>query len=261
MDVVSLVILLIVGVLAGGVGGLLGIGGCILMMPVIRFGFDFSPALAVGTTLTAVVFTAAAGTYKHWKLGNIDWGAIKYIAPAGVIGVIVGSIIFYFISGYGEVIDLIIGLAFLPAAVRMLYEGIIQKKRPDVAGNKINGSTGTKVGLGAGVGILTGVIGLGGGYALVPSFIYIARSPMRIAIGSSMASFVWFALVGAAIKIFQGFTDFPSALALGIGAAGGAIIGAGLVSKFKPAMLKAMFGFIFVYVSLKYILLFFGIQI
>lgn len=261
MGVVSLAILFVVGILAGGVGGLLGIGGCVLMMPVIRFGFDFSPALAVGTTLMAVVFTAAAGAYKHWKLGNVDWGAIKYIASAGVVGVIVGSVIFYFISGYGKVIDLIVGLAFVPAAIRMLYEGMFQRKMPEVAGDKIKGSNSTKVGLGAGVGVLTGIIGLGGGYALVPSFIYITRSPLRIAIGSSMAAFVWFAIVGAAIKIYQGFTDIPSALVLGVGAAVGAIIGAGLVARFKPATLKAVFGLIFLYVALKYILLFFGTQI
>ena len=50
---------LITGFLAGIVGGLLGTGGCALIMPVIRFGFHFDPAIAVGTTLTAVVFTAA----------------------------------------------------------------------------------------------------------------------------------------------------------------------------------------------------------
>jgi hypothetical protein len=143
----------------------------------------------------------------------------------------------------------------------MLYEGIFQRKMPEVAGDKIKGSSSTKAGLGAGVGVLTGIIGLGGGYALVPSFIYITRSPLRIAIGSSMAAFVWFALIGAIIKIYQGFTDIPAAVALGLGAAAGAIIGARLVARFKPATLKAVFGIIFLYVSLKYILLFFGIHI
>ncbi len=261
MSALALGILFVVGILAGIVGGLLGIGGCVLMMPAIRFGFHFDPALAVGTTLTAVVFTAAAGAIQHWRLRNVDWQAIKYIAPAGVVGVIVGSVVFYYISKYGKIIDLIVGLAFILPAIRMLYEGILQRKMPEVPGDKITASNGTKAGIGAGVGFLTGIIGLGGGYALVPSFIYIARSPLRIAIGSSMASFVWFALVGAIFKIYQGFTNIPAALLLGIGAAGGAILGARLVAKFKPATLKAVFGFIFLYVSLKYILLFFGIQI
>ena len=61
MEIALLAILFVIGILAGGVGGLLGIGGCVIMMPAIRFGFGFSPTLAVGTTLTAVIFTAAAG--------------------------------------------------------------------------------------------------------------------------------------------------------------------------------------------------------
>lgn len=54
MIALGLATLFVVGILAGGVGGLLGSGGCVLMMPIIRFGFHFSPALAVGTTLTSV---------------------------------------------------------------------------------------------------------------------------------------------------------------------------------------------------------------
>jgi uncharacterized membrane protein YfcA len=261
MGILELAILFGIGILAGGLGGLIGIGGCVLMMPAIRFGFNLSPTLAVGTTLAAVVFTAASGAIQHWRLGNVDWKSVKYIAPAGVVGVLAGSALFYFISDYGNVIDLIVGLAFIWAAIRMLYEGIFQRKAPEVSGDRILASNKAKAGIGGGVGFLTGVIGLGGGYALVPSFIYIARSPLRIAIGSSLASFVWFALIGAIIKAYQGFTDIPMAVALGLGAAGGAIIGARLMARFKPATLKAVFGIIFLYVSLKYILLFFGIHI
>jgi uncharacterized membrane protein YfcA len=257
----TLVILFLVGIAAGITGGLLGIGGCCVMMPTIRFGFSFAPTLAVGTTLVAVIFTAASGAIQHYRLGNVDWKSVKYIAPAGIAGVLVGSAVFYYIREYGALIDLIVGLAFIWVAIRMVYEGIFRRQVADVTGNELLGSKQAKAGIGGGVGFLTGIIGLGGGYMLVPSFIYFLRSPMRIAIGSSMASFVWFALVGGIIKIFQGFCDVPAAIALGVGAAGGAIIGARLVARFKPATLKAIFGFIFLYVSLKYILLYFGIHI
>jgi len=261
MSIGLLLILFVVGIIAGGLGGLLGIGGCVIMMPTIRFGFGFSPTLAVGTTLTAVIFTAAVGAIQHWRLGNVDWDSVKYIAPAGVVGVLAGSALFFFIREYGTLIDLIVGLAFIWVAVRMVYEGILRRKAQEVAGDKLVGSRSAKAGIGGIVGLLTGVIGLGGGYALVPSFIYFLRSPMRIAIGSSLASFVWFALVGGAIKVAQGFCDVPTAITLGLGAAGGAVVGARLVARFKPATLKAIFGFIFLYVSLKYILLYFGISI
>ena len=67
-------------------------------------------------------------------------------------------------------------------------------------------------------------------------------------------------MVGGIIKGVQGFCNIPAAIALGVGGAGGAIVGARLVARFKPATLKAIFGFVFLYVSLKYILLYFGIH-
>jgi hypothetical protein len=123
------------------------------------------------------------------------------------------------------------------------------------------GTKTTKGVLGSTVGFLTGIIGLGGGYALVPSFIYFLSAPVKLAIGTSMASFVWIALVGAMFKIYQGVVNIPVAITLGVGALIGAIYGAKLVAKFKPNALKALFGLLFLYVSLKYILIYFGIHI
>lgn len=261
MSILTLVVLFVVGIAAGTLGGLLGIGGCVIIMPAIRFGFNFSSTLAVGTTLTAIIFTAASGAIQHWRLGNVDGKSVKYIAPAGAVGVIAGSALFYYIHEYGALIDLIVGLAFIWVALRMIYEGVFQRQAIEVTGKELRGSKRAKAGIGGGVGVLTGIIGLGGGYALVPSFIYLLRSPLRIAIGSSLASFVWFALLGGIIKVCQGFCDIPAAIALGVGASGGAVIGARLVARFKPVTLKAIFGIIFLYVSLKYIFLYFGVRI
>lgn len=123
------------------------------------------------------------------------------------------------------------------------------------------GSPAAKSALGGSVGFLTGIIGLGGGYALVPSYLYLFRAPVKLAIGTSMAAFVWMALVGSIFKLYQGVVDVPVAIALGIGAVFGAIIGARLVARTKPRALKSLFGLLFLYVSLKYICIFFGISI
>jgi hypothetical protein len=253
-------IYLITGLLAGVIGGLLGTGGCALMMPVIRFGFHFDPAIAVGTTLTAVVFTAASGAFQHIKMGNVDKETAALTGYSGILGVIIGSIVFGYIKNYGDLIDLIIGIAFIIVSVRMLYEGIFAKgqktQNTEMPANPL-----TKTILGSAIGTLTGIIGLGGGYALVPSYIYFLKAPVKLAIGTSMAAFVWMALVGAIFKFFQGVVDVPVAVTLGIGALIGAIYGAKLVAKFKPNALKALFGLLFLYVSLKYILIYFKIHI
>lgn len=255
------VVYLITGLLAGIVGGLLGTGGCALMMPVIRFGFHFDPAIAVGTTLTAVVFTAGSGAYQHIKMGNVDKTTAIQVGLSGVVGVVIGSVIFGYIKDYGEVIDLIIGIAFIIVSLRMLYEGLMGKTPPAPVGQGMPGTAISKSFLGSSIGVLTGIIGLGGGYALVPAFIYFLRAPMKLAIGTSMAAFVWMALIGSIFKIYQGVVDIPAAITLGVGALIGAMYGAKLVAKFKPNVLKALFGFLFLYVSLKYILLYFGFHI
>jgi len=250
----------ITGLLAGVIGGLLGTGGCALMMPVIRFGFHFDPAIAVGTTLTAVVFTAASGAYQHIKMKNVDKETALLTGYSGILGVVIGSIIFGYIKKYGNLIDLIIGIAFIIVSIRMLWEGLFAKKQ-GAQGMEIHGKPLSKTILGSVIGALTGIIGLGGGYALVPSYIYFLKAPVKLAIGTSMAAFVWMALVGAIFKIFQGIVNFPVAVTLGIGALIGAIYGAKLVAKFKPNVLKTLFGILFLYVSLKYILTYFGIHI
>jgi uncharacterized protein len=260
------IIFFIVGILAGVVGGLLGTGGCALIMPVIRFGFHFDPAFAVGTTLTAVVFTAGSGAIQHSRMGNVDKESAWITGYSGVLGVIIGSVVFAYIKPYGNLIDLIVGIAFLLVTLRMLYEGgegILSKNPlPEPASAQgLPGSALKKSVTGSGIGFLTGIIGLGGGYALVPSFLYLFKAPMRFAIGTSMASFVWMALVGSIIKIYQQVVNIPVAITLGVGALIGAIFGAKLVAKFKPAVLKFIFGILFFYVSLKYIFFYFGITI
>lgn len=254
-------IYLITGLLAGVIGGLLGTGGCALMMPVIRFGFHFDPAIAVGTTLTAVVFTAASGAYQHLKMKNVDKETALLTGYSGILGVVIGSIIFDYIKYYGNLIDLIIGIAFIIVSVRMLYEGLFAKIKQVDPAPQIPGKPLSKTILGSAIGTLTGIIGLGGGYALVPSYIYFLKAPIKLAIGTSMAAFVWMALVGAFFKFFQGVVNIPVAIVLGIGALIGAIYGAKLVAKFKSNILKSLFGLLFLYVSLKYILIYFGIHI
>lgn len=255
------IIYFITGLLGGVIGGLLGTGGCALMMPVMRFGFHFDPAIAVGTTLTAVVFTATSGAIQHLKMKNVDKETALLTGYSGILGVIIGSIIFGYIKNYGELIDLIIGIAFIIVSLRMLYEGLFAKSKQVEPVQQIPGTPLSKTILGSVIGILTGTIGLGGGYALVPSYIYFLKSPVKLAIGTSMATFVWIALVGAFFKIFQGVVNIPVAIVLGVGALIGAIYGAKLIAKFNPNVLKTLFGLLFLYVSLKYILIFFGIHI
>ena len=102
---------------------------------------------------------------------------------------------------------------------------------------------------------------MGGGYALVPGLIYLFGAPVYITMGTSLATMIPLAAVGGGIKLAQGFVDLATGLVLAAGTIVGAQVGAAIIKRFKPATLKLIFGLYFLYVAVKFITAFFGIQI
>ncbi|RDD53639.1 MAG: sulfite exporter TauE/SafE family protein [Candidatus Korarchaeota archaeon NZ13-K] len=252
--------LLLTGLAGGIVGGLLGTGGCVIMLPALAFLFGYRLPVAIGTTITAVIITASSGAVGHIRIGNVDYKTAKVIAISGAVGAAVGSLIFILLAGNTSILSLILGLAFLYVSIRMIYEGS-RRSMGAGEGKEIPGSGARKGILGFLIGVLTGIVGLGGGYALVPSFIYILGAPVKLAVGTSLASFISMALVSGAFKLAQGYVDLIAALLLGVGTAFGAQIGARLVPKLPAWAIKLLFGLVFLYVSLKFILTPLGIRI
>ncbi|MCD6457277.1 MAG: sulfite exporter TauE/SafE family protein [Thermoproteales archaeon] len=262
MDLISAAIMFAFGILAGIVGGLLGIGGCSIMLPALYFLFYYSLPCAIGTTITAVIVTAISGATAHFKMKNIDFLTAKIITVSGALGAVLGSILFIYLAGNTALLSAIVGFAFIYTAIRMIVEGARRKGgAPSGKGDKVPGSSSGKGLLGFIIGVLTGIIGLGGGYALVPSFIYIFKSPVKIAVGTSLASFISMALISGLFKLMTGNVDLIAALMLGLGTALGAQLGAKLVPKTPAWMIKLLFGLLFLYVSLRFILAGFGVRI
>ncbi len=261
-------ILTIVGIAAGVLGGWIGTGGCSVMLPVLHFWLGFPAPIAVGTTLFAVIFTAISGGYGHFKQKNLDRRATIWLGSAGIFGVIFGSWLFTFFTAHSALLGFIIGIVFLWPAIRMSYEGIRgfrpkkgEEKPSDFAHEHIKGHSANLSAFGAVVGILTGLVGLGGGYALVPGLIYLFGAPVYITMGTSLAVMVPMAVVGGSIKLVQGFVYLGAALVLASGTIVGAQIGAATIKKFKPHTLKLIFGLYFLYVAVKFITNYFGIHI
>ncbi len=246
-------VLLLAGLIAGILGGLLGIGGCVIMLPTLVFIFRYPLPVAIGTTITAVILTASSGAIGHIRLRNVDYTTVKIVAASGAIGAVIGSVIFFYISNQLWLLNLILGFAFLYVSIRMIYEGIVKRAMSEKPGNEVPGSGAAKGMIGFFIGLITGIVGLGGGYALVPSFVYLLGSPVKIAVGTSLASFVSMAVVSGAFKLYQGVVDVTAAVCLGIGTVVGAQIGARLTKVVPPWMIKAIFGFVFLYVSLRFI--------
>jgi len=256
-----LIILIVVGFLAGVLGGIIGTGGCSVMLPVLHFWMGYPAPIAVGTTLFAVIFTAISGGYGHLVRHNLDKRAVAWLGGIGIIGVLIGSWLFTKLSNQSALLGLILGLLFLWPALRMIWEGIRHSGLPQKEGNKINASA-TGLGIfGLVVGLATGVAGLGGGYALVPGLIYLFGAPVYITMGTSLATMIPLAVVGGGLKLAGGFVDLTAGLLLAAGTVLGAQLGAAVIKRFKPTTLKLIFGLYFLYVSVKFITAFFGIKV
>jgi len=252
VDVVGFSLLLLTGLFAGFVGGLLGIGGCSIMLPILVFVYNYSEAVAIGTTITAVVLTALSGALAHMRIGNVDKRTALVVGFAGVAGAAIGDAIFVLLVGSPSILDLVLGFAFLYASLRMVVEGLRGIGKGVTEGDKVPGTQATKAAIGLATGITSGIVGLGGGYLLVPLFIYVLGSPIRIAIGTSLLSFLPLAITSAAPKLFMGQADPLAAIALGLGTIVGAQIGAKLVPKVPSKTLKLSFGIVFLTVSIKF---------
>lgn len=192
---------------------------------------------------------------------NVDKRAFLWLGGAGVLGVLLGSWVFTLISEQSKLLGLILGIIFLWPAIRMTYEGLAQRAMPKREGTAIPGA-GSGMGVfGFIIGVATGVAGLGGGYALVPGLIYLFNAPVYITMGTSLATMIPLAVVGGGIKLAQGFVDLATGSLLAAGTIIGAQVGAAIIKRFKPATLKLIFGLYFLYVTVKFITAFFGIQI
>jgi len=258
------IILIITGALAGTLGGLLGIGGGIVLMPVLRFVVGLSPAEAAGTCILAVFFTTLGGTSRHYKLRHINIKSILPVIVAGMFSTVVFSVFFASFANMPNWLDLGTGLVFFLVSARMVIGGLAElrgKKAAERLGNEMHGSLFAKLAVGGFAGILPGLLGIGTGAILVPAFTLILRAPVKIAIGSSLACFCVNALLSSGFKLFQGYAVILAALPLCIGTLLGSNVGASINKRFPAPMLKVLFGMTFLYVSFKYIFLFYGAKL
>ncbi len=256
-------LLIVVGFAAGLLGGLIGTGGCSVMLPILHFWLGYPAPLAIGTTLFAVIFTTLSGAYGHLVRKNLDKSAALWVGGLGTLGVLVGSWLFTMLVEHVSILNLILGVVFLWPSYRMIVEGagIAKLKAVEQEGKTIPGS---RLGMGVFgfiVGILTGIVGLGGGYALVPGLIYLFSAPVYVTMGTSLASMIPLAVVGGGIKVVQGYVALGAGLILAAGTVVGAQVGAAIIKRFKPNILKLIFGIYFLYVALKFITGYFGIVI
>ncbi|MBI5680045.1 MAG: sulfite exporter TauE/SafE family protein [Methanobacterium sp.] len=199
-----ILILIITGAGIGFLSGLLGVGGGFIMVPIqfwllTSMGVDPTVAIRIslGTSLAVILPTAISGAYGHYRKNAVLIKPTAFLAVTGMMGGILGGIIATNISG--DVLQIIFGLAALIVAFKMLV-----MKYPEINEKPIDKTIYYIFG-GLFVGIMSGLLGVGGGFIVVPFMVILMRYDIHKAIGTSTAVIVFTSIGGIISYIFNGW--------------------------------------------------------
>ena len=196
-------IFLALGAFVGFLAGLLGIGGGFTIVPVLMEVFEREGVLtahvlplAIGTSAATIVFTAVSSTRAHHARGAVDWFVVRAMAPGLVLGSLIGPQIASALprAHHGGVlrrVHLVRGVPHVPQAAA------------EVAARSCPART-ALFGVGAGIGVMSGMVGTGGAFIAVP-FLTKCRVPMAKAVATSAALGVPIAIAATAGYIFAGW--------------------------------------------------------
>lgn len=253
----DIVILLVTGLAAGILGAILGLGGGIIMLPAVQIFLGYDTVMAIGTTLVAVVFTSLSASQGHYRAGHVLLKEALLVAAGGIAGVLVGSYVFAaYLSENTDVLKGILGILFLFMTVRMAQQSYSLWKNPQQEQMEGSNRAAPWWGyflVGLGTGTLTGILGLGGGFIMVPALMFFFGLAPHLAVGTTMTAMFPITLVGAIIKWSQGFVYLLPALLLGMGTAIGAQFGVIVSRHLSVLLMKILFTLVFFLVALDYL--------
>ncbi|AWL29764.1 hypothetical protein A7P53_12940 [Acinetobacter defluvii] len=260
----ELIIYLGIGAIAGFAAGLFGVGGGLIIVPILYVVFTqmgYDPAvimhLALGTSLATIIVTSISSLMAHHKNGAVLWNVVKNLAPGLVLGSFLGAGIAGILSGAN--LQLIIGLFAIWVAYKM-FKGANAK----VDEAKQLPSTSMQMLAGGGIGIASAIFGIGGGSLTVP---YLNKNGvvMQKAVGTSAACGLPIAIAGALGFMFfgakaqinvpntLGFVHLYAFIGISIMSFITAKLGAKVAHALSPAMLKKCFACLLTTIGLFFI--------
>ncbi len=273
---INIFILFSSGFFVGVMSGLFGVGGGFLMTPLLIF-LGIPPATAVGTEATQILGSSVSGAIAHGRNKNIDFEMGLFLLIGGIFGSTLGVIFFKFMIEAGN-IDLIISLLyiiflaiigtlmFIESALSLFKKGEAKIKKKKVSRNilhklplkfkfrrsRLYVSILIPVGIGIFVGILSALMGIGGGFVMVPAMIYLLGMQTITAIGTSLFQIVF---VTANVTFLQATynqsVDLVLAIFLLLGGVIGAQIGSKYTAKFEGNQLRILLASIVILVCFK----------
>jgi len=268
------------GLAVGLLSGLFGVGGGFLLTPLLIM-FGIPSTVAAATDSNQIVAASTSGTYAHWKVGNVDFKMGLYLLAGGFLGGIVGVQLIKLLHAMGNA-DFVIKITYILmlgiVGVYMFIESLqsMRKKKNEVAEAKeeresavgrflkslplqthfvksgITHSIFVPIVLGAFVGILAAIMGVGGGFLMVPIMVYMLRMPMHVVVGTSLFQILFTCIEVTFLQAYTNHTvDFMLAVLLLLGSTVGAQIGASFGKKLKAEQLKILLATIVLAVTVK----------
>jgi hypothetical protein len=264
---ISILVLFFLGIAAGILSGLFGIGGGFLLTPLLIL-IGIPTTVAAASDSNQIVAAATSGTYAHWRFGNVDFKMGILLLIGGFAGGTVGVQLIQFLRQIGEA-DFVIKVCYTvllgTVGVYMLQESWrslithrrlkpldqigedtfiarIERKFPlkiHFSVSSITISLFIPLIIGALVGILAAVMGLGGGFIMIPMMVYILRMPMHVAVGTNLFQELFSCINITFMQSFFNHTvDIVLVLILLMGSTLGAQIGARISRRLNADQLK-----------------------
>ena len=274
---VNALLIIALGTIVGVLSGMFGVGGGFLTTPLLIF-YGIPPPVAVASAATQITGASVAGVAVHIRRGGADLRMAAVMTVGGFLGSIIGAFLFRMLQASGQ-IDLVIGFLYV---VLLGWIGALMLKDALTALGYIKRSEASEekpaysrwvtnlpmrwrfaasglfispiapLVIGMGAGVLTVLLGVGGGFILVPAMIYLLGMPARVVVGTSLAMIL---SVTAATTFIHSVTthsvDIVLAGLLLVGGVVGAQYGAMLATKLKPDLLRLALAVIILLVAIR----------
>ena len=205
----SLLVYLICGSIAGILAGLLGVGGGIVIVPMLLAVFPtqgipdiFTQQLALGTSLASIVITSVSSSMAHNRRHAVHWDIVKNITPGILLGTFLGSIVATHMPTFFLKVFFICFIVLVAIKMISSYQPKASRNMPGFVGTSM---------VGGGIGLISSFVGIGGGTMSVP-FMTFCNVPMHEAVGTSAAIGFPIACAGTLGYIVGGYSvpDLPS---------------------------------------------------
>lgn len=238
----------IAGVFTGMLSAAFGVGGAVISTPAIRL-LGVSAAFAIGTTLPSILPSAATGTWRYMQERIIRWDVVAWSAPAGIGAAVGGSLLSKEIPGDGHWLMILTAVLLGFTSWRMARpapaepEPVAETDAPAAPDHlpppdREHDRPAVFFGVGAAAGLLSGLLGVGGGVVMVPGFTELARIPLKTAISTSLVCVGLFAVPGTITHAGLGDIDWRTAGLLSLGVVPGARLGAHLAMRASDRRLR-----------------------